>query len=255
MHSCYLACKLWEKFSFRCQKEGRIHGDIIATVHNWDWNPYQRKILNFLWKLIPGFLMWTIWKERRRRIFKDHSSPLENHWKIIFQNIKETLLLQTWHEEDLPSLPQEQNIWANWNLQWNQEPLTKGTTPSKGSTPGKWLPPPKHMFQLNFDGASKRNPGSAGFGGIFRDYKGAPLLTFLGSKGWDTNNSAELEGLWQGLIIAQNKGYFLLIIEGDSQILINMVNKIMQGTPSSKVSNSWRMVKRFELIENWLYSH
>lgn len=111
------------------------------------------------------------------------------------------------------------------------------------------------MFQLNIDGASKGNPGNLGFGGIFRDYKGTPLLTFLGSKGWDANNSAELEGLWQGLILAQNKGFFLLIIEGDSQIIINMVSKIMQGTPSSKVSNSWRMAKRLELIDFWLSHH
>lgn len=47
----------------------------------------------------------------------------------------------------------------------------------------------------------------------------------------------------------------MLIIEGDSQIIINMVSKILQGTPSSKVSNSWRMVKRLELIEGWLSSH
>lgn len=105
------------------------------------------------------------------------------------------------------------------------------------------------MYQLNFDGASKGNPGNSGFGGIFRDHKGAPLLTFLGSKGWDTNNSAELEGLWQGLILAQDKGFFPLIIEGNSQIIINMVTKILQGSSSRKVSNSWRMEKRLELIE------
>lgn len=113
MHSCQIARELWEKVSFRSQKEGRTHGDINATVRNWDHNPYQSKILNFLWKLIPGFLMWTIWKERNSRIFKDHSRPLENIWKIICQNIEETLSLKTWYQEDLPTTPQEQSIWAN----------------------------------------------------------------------------------------------------------------------------------------------
>eukprot|EP00253_Pinus_taeda_P019008 PITA_19008 len=64
MQSCTIACKLWEKVSFRCQKEGRIHGDVIAIVRCWDQKPFKIKILNFLWKLIPGFLMWTIWEER-----------------------------------------------------------------------------------------------------------------------------------------------------------------------------------------------
>lgn len=86
----------------------------------------------------------------------------------------------------------------------------------------RWQPPPKHSLKLNFDGASKGNPGNAGFGGIFRDYKGSPILIFYGNIGWDTNNSAELEGLWQGLRLAQNLSYKLLEIEGDSQILINL---------------------------------
>lgn len=119
--------------------------------------------------------------------------------------------------------------------------IIKGKTQARSKTPDKWIPPPRHMFQLNFDGASKGNPGNAGFGGIFRDHKGTPILTYLGSIGWDTNNSTELEGLWQGLIIAQKQGIFLLVIEGDLQILINMVTKMLQGTTSSKMSNSWRM--------------
>ena len=89
-------------------------------------------------------------------------------------------------------------------------------TQARSKTPDKWIPSPCHMFQLNFDGASKGNPGKAGFGGIFRDHKGTPILTYLGSTGWDTKNSEKLEGLWQGLIISQNQGIFLLVIEGDS---------------------------------------
>lgn len=171
------------------------------------------------------------------------------------QNIKETISLHAWCQEDFPTLLQEQNIWANWNLQWNQADMAKRTHPQTNCAPGKWTPPSKNMFQLNFDGASKGNPGNSGFEGIGRDWKRIPLLTFLGSKGWDTNNSTELEGLWQGLSLAQNRGFFHLIIEGDFQIIINMVIKIMQGTPSSKVSSSWRMAKRLELIEIRLIHH
>lgn len=77
----------------------------------------------------------------------------------------------------------------------------------------------------------------------------------MDSIGWDTNNSAELEGLWQGLHFAQLNGFFLLIIEGDSYILINMVNQILQGTPSYKVGSSWRLDERLEKIGQWLSTH
>jgi len=94
------------------------------------------------------------------------------------------------------------------------------------------------MIQLNFDGASKGNLGKVGYGGAFRDHKGKPLLIFLGSIGWDMNNSIELEGLWKGLILAQRHSFFPLVIEGGSQILIDMVNQIMQGTLAYKVVSS-----------------
>lgn len=126
---------------------------------------------------------------------------------------------------------------------------------AKSTTLDKLVPPPQNMAQQNFDGASKGNPCKAGFGGIFRDHKGVTLLTFLGSKGRDSNNSVELEGLWKGLLLANSHGFSPLIIEGYSQILINMVNKIFQGTPSNKIGNSWRLAERLELVEDWLKSH
>lgn len=45
------------------------------------------------------------------------------------------------------------------------------------------------------------------------------------------------------------------MIEGDSQILINMVNKILERSPSNKVGNNWRLAERLELIEVWLRTH
>ena len=69
---------------------------------------------------------------------------------------------------------------------------------------------------MNFDGASKGNPGPAGFGGIFRNSQGDALAIYYGSIGWDTNNSAELEGLWQGLNLTHLLNLSPIIVEGDS---------------------------------------
>lgn len=63
------------------------------------------------------------------------------------------------------------------------------------------------------------------------------------------NNSAELEGLWQGLFLDQQHGFFPLVIKGDSQILINIANQILQGTPAHKVASSWRLSACLELIK------
>lgn len=34
MQTCHFGRKLWEKFTFRCQKDGRVQGDLKATVRN-----------------------------------------------------------------------------------------------------------------------------------------------------------------------------------------------------------------------------
>eukprot|EP00253_Pinus_taeda_P015289 PITA_15289 len=111
-----LAYKLWQKINFRCQKETGENGDITATICNWDPHPYQSKILNYMWKLIPGFVTWTIWKERNGRIFKNQFKSLDEIWTNIKKNLEETISLKTWYQDDLPTLPQEQSIWNNWEF-------------------------------------------------------------------------------------------------------------------------------------------
>jgi len=34
MQTCQIGQKLWEKATFRCQKEGRVHGDIKVIIRN-----------------------------------------------------------------------------------------------------------------------------------------------------------------------------------------------------------------------------
>lgn len=118
-----------------------------------------------------------------------------------------------------------------------------------------WSPPPRHRFKLKFDGASKGNPSKAGFNGIFRDHKGSPLLIYLGNIGWDMNNSTELEGLWQGLILSLQHGLQPLKIEGGSLMLINMANHLVNGAHSHKVANSWRLEARLDAIEKTLHTN
>jgi len=156
----------------------------------------------------------------------------------------------------LPSNNKEQAIWNNWQLQISTPKPAQGTSISKRpKTLTQWIPPPKNTYLLNFDGASKGNPGITGYGGVIRNSQGIPLKVYFGSIGWNTNNAAELEGLWQGLQIAQHQSFFPLIAEGDSQIIINMATKIQQGSAAQKVSRSWRMATRLESLQTWLQNN
>lgn len=255
MQNCPVGKKLWENIAFRYQIERRVQNDLKGTISKGSQVPFQSPLLNALWQLLPSLLMWNLWKERNRRIFKDQSMPLEKLWNIFHQNIMETLALKDWHPKDLPTLPQEKAVWDNWQMRINHNSTNSRNPIKLRQETSSWNSPPAGMIQLNFDGASKGNPGQAGYGGVFRDHNGNPLGIFMGSIGWDTNNSAELEGLWRGLQISHRKNFFPLIIEGDSQILIRMATKLQHGSPIHKVSSSWRMAQRLELINHWLSLH
>ena len=64
--------------------------------------------------------------------------------------------------------------------------------PCLPSSPLIWTVPPPGVFKLNFDGASRGNPGPAGFGGLCRDHEGRIRMVFMGAIGKDTNNLVEL---------------------------------------------------------------
>lgn len=202
MNTCPLAIKLWEKVEFRCQKKGRAPSDITNTIRNWTIDPHKSRLLNSLWKLILGLPFWTTWKERNRWIFKNQFTPLHGLWNNFCINLQETLTLQKWQEEDLPTILQENIIWENWNLGNSQISKHPSNNTHSNTASSQWRPPSQGIVQLNFDGASKGNPGKESHGGIFKFHNNTPLFIFYGTIGWDTNNLAELEGLWQGLCLA-----------------------------------------------------
>ena len=118
-----------------------------------------------------------------------------------------------------------------------------------------WKPPPTRMFKMNFDGASKGNPGPVGYGGAIRNAKGKPLGVFWGYIGENTNNIVELKGLLAGLTRTRNHGWLPIILEGDSKLILQMVSKIHHGKPAHKVVDNWKMINTLEQISEIIYEH
>lgn len=114
-----------------------------------------------------------------------------------------------------------------------------------------WKPPPYGFLKVNIDGASKGNPGLAGFGGVIRDEQGQIKKIFHGHLGKATNNMAELMALEQCLEILVDLDSHNVIIEADSELIIRAAKKICNGTSPDKVSNHWRLSQIFHHI----YSH
>jgi len=88
---------------------------------------------------------------------------------------------------------------------------------------------------MNFDGASKRNPGRKGMGGLIRDSKGNIIQMYARSVGKSTNNAMEFRALETGLEILSQEGMKNVIVEGDSTLVINTVRRLQNGTRVGKI--------------------
>jgi ribonuclease HI len=79
------------------------------------------------------------------------------------------------------------------------------------------------------------------------------LRTYEGKLGVNTNNTAKLHALEEGFRISSTQGISKIIMEGDSQVIINFLNHMQYISPISKISNSWRMESILKEIQQTLH--
>ncbi|XP_061369755.1 uncharacterized protein LOC133312554 isoform X2 [Gastrolobium bilobum] len=76
---------------------------------------------------------------------------------------------------------------------------------------------------LEFDGASKGNPGPSGAGAVLRAEDGSKVYRLREGVGHQTNNVAEYRALILGLRHAIKKGYKHIRVQGDSLLVCNQI--------------------------------
>ena len=108
--------------------------------------------------------------------------------------MKETISLTNWDKKDSELAGAERQILDDWGL----ENYENSVQPHQKNLPVIqslycWIPPPTGFMKLNFDGASKGNPGKSGYRFILRNYIGKMLGFGYGFLGIDSNNAAEIE--------------------------------------------------------------
>ena len=157
-------------------------------------------------------------------------------WARVYKAIRETIYVMAWSNQDLECPEQEQSLlrfWYNPNIfaqQTHRMPISPPTSDTC------WSPPPIGFIKLNFYGASKRNLGLVGYGGIFRNSQGEILYSFVGSLGWEMNNAAEIWALYYGLTLSIQHQFFPLMVEGESQIIIQLFKKLLNGFSAFRIS-------------------
>ncbi|GLJ43283.1 hypothetical protein SUGI_0898790 [Cryptomeria japonica] len=94
----------------------------------------------------------------------------------------------------------------------------------------KWQAPPSGWLNLNFNGASRGNLSQSGLGAIIRNEDGEVVHAISVLVGLAINNVAEISALEARLRWCVNNGVVKLVIEGDSQVILNgVINSVFQS--------------------------
>ncbi|GLJ45439.1 hypothetical protein SUGI_0956710 [Cryptomeria japonica] len=104
--------------------------------------------------------------------------------------------------------------------------------------------PPQDWMKLIFDGASKGNLRDTRFRAIIRNNSSKIIHGVYGRLGKATNNEAKIRALEAGLNLCVQNGISKVLIEGDSQIIIN-------GIINSKLE-CWKLRKWLPQITHLL---
>jgi hypothetical protein len=78
LNQCSFSVEIWDQVSQIMRKTNRARDNIISTIENWGSTTFNNPILNRIWQLLLGFVVWKIWKERNREFFtpSPHYLPL-----------------------------------------------------------------------------------------------------------------------------------------------------------------------------------
>ncbi|KAL6211337.1 hypothetical protein ACLB2K_016564 [Fragaria x ananassa] len=97
----------------------------------------------------------------------------------------------------------------------------------------RWVPPSHGRIKINFDGYVRSNSAAGGF--ILRTDNGKPLTAASFSFDTITVLVAEAMALRKSLICAKSRSFTKIDVEGDSKLVIDVVNGIL-GPP-------WKLLK------------
>ena len=107
---------IWKEGERIFRKKVKQNGCPDLTIAQWQHQPFSSKILNQIWELFPGFVVWEVWIERNNRVFKDKARTMKEVWETLKTHIQETLKLTHWKDQDLTTNRNEMQILQDWGL-------------------------------------------------------------------------------------------------------------------------------------------
>jgi len=93
--------------------------DPLAMIEHCPNNYFKNPIVNRTWSLILGFILWNVWKERKKAIFQDQTSSSASTWGLVKENKRETIMLERCDLDDWKANLHETTIIVSLKLAQN----------------------------------------------------------------------------------------------------------------------------------------
>jgi hypothetical protein len=113
---------------------------------------------------------------------------------------------------------------------------------------------PRKVCQDELRWGLKRKSGSGRVWRSLQKQQRQHLENVWGSNGDKYQQRRGTPGTGRRSLRSRNPGYDKLIIEGDSQIIINMFKSLQHGSPTSKITKNWHLEASLEAIQQMLAS-
>ncbi|XP_059069979.1 uncharacterized protein LOC131048686 [Cryptomeria japonica] len=107
-----------------------------------------------------------------------------------------------------------------------QEPIQKITKSKKARRKVDAADSNEVFYRMEFDGASKGNPGKAGAGAVLRNQDGSVICELKEGVGRATNNVAEYRAVILGLKVALSRGIQKIHVQGDSNLVCMQIQDL-----------------------------
>jgi hypothetical protein len=110
LDECTYATEIWDWVAMVYRQMDRVKGDIRATLRNWKEHYNENEVVNLFWGLTPRMVIWAIWKEINRRIFRNESPSFSKVEDSIKSQIRETVQSKNFMCPKNPMSPQDLRI-------------------------------------------------------------------------------------------------------------------------------------------------
>ncbi|KAL0730721.1 hypothetical protein Bca4012_026815 [Brassica carinata] len=225
---CIYAQCIWRASGFPNRSVYQPHismEDRLNVIFN------QQSTLSAQLQQLPWWILWRIWKSRNKMIFQQKIT----HWRTSLQaayfDAKEWLDEQDYITKDDTTRREEQLHRSRMNA---------------------WKRPTTGYIKCNYDGAFSSTNQQAQAGWIIRDVNGSFLGAGQATVHLPQNAlESELQAALFALMNCWCKGYTHVILEGDNQNVIKLINKEMVNIEVLNwLRDIWRWGMKFQAIQH-----